>query len=59
MLTLFFPIFPFDPSENSRKPKVFWCFQMNQKGTFGRKGSSLCLLVNYFNMGMTNISKIK
>ena len=37
-LTLFFPLFPFDPPENIRKPKVFWCFQGDQKGTLGRKG---------------------
>ena len=24
-LTLFFPMFPSDPPENIRKPKVFWC----------------------------------
>ena len=32
VLTLFFPMFPFD------LPKVFWCFQGDQKGTLGRKG---------------------
>ena len=31
-LTLFFPMFPFDP------PSVFWCSQGNQKGALGRKG---------------------
>ena len=36
-LTLFFPMFPFDPPENIRKPKVFWCFQGDQKRTLGRK----------------------
>ena len=37
-LTLYFPMFPFDPPENIRKPKVFWCFQGDQKGTLGSKG---------------------
>ena len=37
-LTLYFPIFPFAPPENIRKPKVFWCFQGDQKGTLGSKG---------------------
>ena len=31
-------MFPFDPPENIRKPKVFGCFQGDQKGTLGRKG---------------------
>ena len=30
ILTFFFPIFPFDPPKNIRKPKVFWCFQGDQ-----------------------------
>ena len=30
-------MFPFDPPENIRKPKVFWCFQGDLKGTLGRK----------------------
>ena len=38
-------MFPFDPPENIRKPKVFWCFQGDQKGTLGRKG--LKKLENY------------
>ena len=37
-LTLFFPIFPFDPPEIIRKPLVFLYFQGDQKGTLGRKG---------------------
>ena len=37
ILTLFFPVLPFDPPENIRKPLVFWCFQVDQKGTLGRK----------------------
>ena len=35
VLTLFFPMFPFDIPENIRK-----CFQGYQKGTLGRKGLS-------------------
>ena len=31
-------MFPFDPPENIRKPKVFSCFQGDQKGTLGSKG---------------------
>ena len=31
-------MFPFDPPENIRKPKVFLCFQGDQKGTLGSKG---------------------
>ena len=31
-------MFPFDPPENIRKPKNFWCFQGDQKGTLGSKG---------------------
>ena len=30
---------PFDPPENTRKPKIFWCFKGDQKGTLGRKRS--------------------
>ena len=37
-LTLYFPMFPFDPPENIRKPFVFSCFQGDQKGTLGSKG---------------------
>ena len=37
-LTFFFQMFPFDPPENVRKPKVFLCFHGHQKGTSGRKG---------------------
>ena len=28
---------PFDPPENIRKPKIFWCFQGDQTGTLGKK----------------------
>ena len=38
LLTLFFPMFPFDPSENIKKPLIISCFQGDQKGTLGRKG---------------------
>ena len=34
----------FDSPENIGKPKIFWCFQGDQKGTLGRKG----LISNYF-----------
>ena len=37
LLTFFFPMFPFDIRENIRKFLVFWCFQGDQKETFGRK----------------------
>ena len=37
LLTLFFPMFPFDLPENIRKPLVFWSFQGDQKGKVGRK----------------------
>ena len=43
-LAIFFPMFPFDPPENIRKPLVFWCFQGDQKGTFERK--RLIMVVN-------------
>ena len=33
----FFPMFPFDPPENLRKPKVFWYFQGGLKENIGRK----------------------
>ena len=36
-LTLFFPIFPFDPPEKIRKPSVFLYSRGNQKGTLGSK----------------------
>ena len=36
-LTIFFPMFPFDPPENIRKRKVSWSFQGDQKGTLGKK----------------------
>ena len=45
-LSLFFPMFPFDPLENIRKPLVFRCFQGDQKETLGRKG-----LMRTFNSG--------
>ena len=31
-------MFPFNPPENIRKPKVFWCFQGDQRGSLGSKG---------------------
>ena len=54
LLTLFFPMFPFDPPENIRKPKAFSCFQGDQKGTLERKGLNKALaaifLPKYFLM---------
>ena len=47
LLTLFLPMFPFDPPENIRKPLVFWCFQGDQKGTLGRKGLSSAKYAKY------------
>ena len=37
MLTLFFPMYPFHPPENIRKPLVFLYFQGDQKGKLERK----------------------
>ena len=37
-LTLFLPMFPFDPPENIIKSKVLWCFQRDEKETLGSKG---------------------
>ena len=56
-LTLFFPMFPFDPTENIRKPKVFWCFQGGSKGYTGKKRvkTFACKLMRY----MKNIAIIK
>ena len=36
-LTLFFPMFPFDPPENIRKPG-FLMFSGESKGNIGKKG---------------------
>ena len=36
-LTLYFPMFPSEPTENIRKCLFFCCFQGDQKGTLGRK----------------------
>ena len=47
---------PFDPPENIRKPKVFWCFQGDQKEILGIKrvklrpnevASALLTLISY------------
>ena len=43
-LTLYFPMFPFDPPENIIKPNVFWSFQGDQKGTLGSKGLSKSII---------------
>ena len=44
-LTLFFPMFHFDPPENIRKPLVFRGFQGDEKGTLGRKRLSFIFLL--------------
>ena len=38
-LAHFFPLFPFDPTENIRKSKVFWCFQGGSKRIEATTGS--------------------
>ena len=49
----FLPIFSFNPPENIRILKVFWCFQGDQRGTLGRKGLKeigICcinIIINY------------
>ena len=48
LLTLFFPMSSFDPPENIRKPKVFLCFQGDQKGTSGRKGLKILFMTCSF-----------
>ena len=40
-------MFPFDPPENIRKPKVFSCFQGDQKGTLGRKGLNTSEIIKF------------
>ena len=40
LLTHFFPMFLFHPSENIGKPKVFWCFQGDRKEILEREGLS-------------------
>ena len=52
MLTLYFPMFPFDPPENIRKPKIF-CFQGDQMGTLGSKG------LRYFEYFFRNMQEIQ
>ena len=49
-LTIFFWMFPFDPSENVKKSLVFSCFQGDQKQVFGKKWS------NNFRKWFQNIS---
>ena len=46
-LTLSFPVFPFDPPENIRKPLVFWCFQGDQKETLGKNGLKYNILLTW------------
>ena len=37
-LHLFFPMFPFHPPKNIRKPLILWRFQGDVKGTLAEKG---------------------
>ena len=34
-------MFPFDPPEKIKKPKVFWYFQGDQKGALGSNGLNI------------------
>ena len=47
-------MFSFDPPKNIGKPKVFGCFQGDQKGALGRKGLikfGICLFaVSYISL---------
>ena len=47
-------MFPFDPSENVRKPKVFWCFQGDQMETLGRKGLMITKQSIYYSWWICN-----
>ena len=38
-------MFSFDHPEDMRKPKVFWCFQGNQKGTLGESRNPFSAVV--------------
>ena len=53
LLTLYFPMFPFDPPENIRKPLVFRYFQGDQKGTLGSKGLTENLRNQNFTVSFT------
>ena len=47
-------MFPFDPPENIRKLKVFWCLQGDQNGTLGREG--LNTAVHYHDIILPNFT---
>ena len=57
ILTFFFPMFPFDPSENTRKPKVsvvtkgFLMFSDGSKGNIGKKRVKPMLVSQLFQYG--------
>ena len=50
ILTLFFSMFSFDPPENIRKPKIFWCFQGGSEGKIGKKMVNLCVRLKFQNL---------
>ena len=61
-LFLYFPMFPFDSPENIRKPKVFCCFQGDQKGTLGRKeliNDLQNIILAYTNVKQWSVNNIK
>ena len=43
-------MFSFDPPENIRKPKVFWCFQGGSEGKIGKKMVNLCVRLKFQNL---------
>ena len=59
ILTLYFPMFPFGPPENIKKPLFFWCFQRDQKLTLGRKWLTECLIVPSINTASLFVGKNK
>ena len=67
-LTFFFPVFHFDPPENIRKPKFFYCFQGESKGSIGKKrvnlvvpleGGELFVKLNPFHVNIPFIYPLK
>ena len=58
-LTHIFPMYPFDPPENNRKPQIFCCIQGDQKGTLRRnrlKVQSCKLYNNKYMIASTQIT---
>ena len=49
-LSLFFPMFPFDPPESIRKPKVL--FSGGSKGNNGKKRVKMLMISNFCPMKM-------